>query len=586
MKKTIWLLLLLLTAALLCPMTAVAAEADDDIYAVATTESGRTITLADAPDTDGIGDLESYDLIIDNEPVLTVEQSDVRDLTSGADNNGYFSASFDLPGTTKHAFLAGLSAGKVEEIQNRIIAAYANGADFKLEDLSFIDAEKMKTQNDGDDELCWAAAASNVLTYTGWAAQAGFTTTDDLFEEFIASFTDKGNSAYYGFGWFFNGVNTFVKLLPGQVASATAGTGGYFNDYAYEKLVKQIHVSVEGASGMSTLYRCLEDGCGASLSIDVTHSIYGYTGGHAITCWGYIADTAYDKDDPEYYAGLFIADSDSDQLSSGDRRNAKNILRAVSLTNGADANGVLTYEFELDEKNHAVINESFALMPYSADPEKETSAGATRNKVTAPDLSVFEFYLGTDLSNGSSAMVFADKIESNTAFFYTPLIANEADVPYGSGTQVDVEITDTVGSVVFRRTLNLTYTFDPGEAVSYVKALVNHNGLPAGDYTVTTTLTGDQSVAEAYYYNNAYSIPLKVRDSFLLGDADGSGSVDILDATKIQRMLVGYDEGDDPALQRGAVSGGKMSILDATAVQRWLVNYTTPYPVGEKQLYD
>ena len=587
MKKLLWSISALLVAALLLPLTAAAAAEPegDDVYAVATTESGRQITLSDAPDADEMGDLESYELIVDNEPVLAVEQSDVPDITSGADNNGYFSAAFDLPETTKHVFLAGLSAGKVEEIQNRVIAAYANGADFKLEDLSFIDAEKMYPDDDGDDYLCWAATTANMLTYTGWAAQAGFATTDDVFEDFIASFTDQGGSAYYGIGWFFNGVNTFDFLLPGQVTDATEGTGAYLTDYAYDMLVEYSNISAAGVKGMSAIYRALEDGKGVGLTLDVYH-LGTYTGGHADTCWGYIADTTYRADQPEYYAGLFITDSDSDQPKSGDRRSAKNILQAVSITNGTDANGVLTYEFDLDSKNHAVLLEFTTLTPYSADVEKETDPAATRNKITTPDLFVEDFYLDTDMTSGTDYEISVDKIESNTTFFYTPLITNSADVAYNKSTKIYIQITDTTGSVVFSRTLNSTLSIDEGRSVSYVKSLVKNGGLPVGDYTVTATLNGNHTVSEAYYYNNTRSYPLKVRDSYLLGDADGSGDVTVMDATKIQRMVAGYGMVDDQAKQRSAITNNEINIMDATQIQRYLAEYMVKYPIGEKQLYD
>ena len=589
MKKLLCTLSLILALTLLVPAAAFAAEsADDGIYVEATTLDGDTVVLADAPDADGIGDLESYDLIIEDEPVLTVEQSDIPDITSGADNNGYFSADFFLPDTQKRVFLAGLSADKVEEIQSRIISSYASGADFMLEDLSFIDAEKVNPRGgNGDDNLCWAAATSNILTYTGWAAQAGFATTDDVFEAFISAFTDMGGSPYYGIGWFFNGVNTFEMMLPGQVASATAGTGGYLTDYAYDMLGDDVNVLTGGVKGMSALHRYLEEGRGVCLSVSVYDNTNGeYYGGHALTCWGFIADTTYSPDDAAYYAGLFLTDSDSDQPRTGDRRNAKNILQAVSLSNGTDANGMLTFEFDLDVINHCVIDEFQTLIPYSADVEKETDADATRDKVNTPDLFAKDIFLNTDLDL-VDYQVRVDKIESNTPFYYTPQISNEADADYSSSTRVSVVITDADGHTAFSKEFNTRLSIEPGYAVCFGKSLLNNNGLPAGDYTVTATINGNKAAAEAYFYNNTKSVPLKVRDSYLLGDTDGSGQVDIMDATKIQRILVGYNENiDDQMIQRASVIGDEPEIMDATQIQRFLVNYSVSYPIGEKQLYD
>lgn len=589
MKKLLCILSMLLTAVMIVPLTATAAESEsDDIYAVATTESGSEITLADAPDAEEMGDLLSYDLMIDNDPVLSVEQSDVPDPASGTANNGYFSADFLLPDTTKQVFLTGLTAEKVEEIQQRIIKAFASGADFELEDLSFIDAEKKYPDNDGDDYLCWAATASNMLTYTGWAAQAdrGFSTTDDVFEDFIGAFSDEGSSIYYGLGWFFNGVNTFNVAHPDwNPASATAGTGGYLTDYAYDMAAELKDITGNGVGGMAELWQSLRDGDGVGLSVTVYYQGQEY-GGHAITCWGSVTDTAYSAADEEYYSGLFITDSDSDQPRSGDRRSAKNILQSVSLTRVTDDNGALTYEFDLDSNNHCRLKEFCTLKPYSADLPKETDAAATRSKVAAPDLMIEKICLGSDVNGSSDYEISTEKIESNTAFFYTPMIINEADVSYSSATRIAITITDADGNTAYTRTLNTSLSIGAAGRVSYVKSLT-HNGLSEGDYTLTVTLNSDHTVSEAYYYNNTFSYPFKVRDSYLLGDTDDSGQVDIMDATKTQRILAGYTgETDERASERSRISGDKLNIMDATQIQMHLAGFLTNYPIAEKKLYD
>lgn len=584
MKKLLCALSLLLCVALIGSTTVFAADTGDEIYAVATTAEGEDIILADAPDALEIGDLESYELILGDEPALTVEQTDASAVRSGADNNGYFSADFTLPDTEKQVYLVGLSADKVAEIQNKIIENYAKGANFKLTDLSFIDAEKLRQTDDGDDYLCWAATASNLLTYTGWAAQAGFDTTDDVFESYIDAFTDNGGDTVLALGWFFNGVNTFEVKQPGVAASATAGTGGYLNDYSYGELAESVDVLTGGVDALSELHQSLRDGYGVGLGLTIYH-MGSYSGGHAVTCWGYIADTAYDPTDPAYYAGLFLTDSDSDQMRDGDRRDAPNILQAVSLTTGEDANGVMTFELDLDAANHAIVDEFFRLTPYSADVVKETASDATRDKVNSPDLTNFGFYLGTDLTT-QDYEYFDEKIESNTKFFYTPVIKDEADKTYSGRTRIVVTFTDADGNTAFTRTVNTNLSIRPDYYVSFGSSLINNNGLSEGDYTVTVTLNGDHAVSEAYYYNNTYSFPLKVRDSYLLGDFDGSGSVDIIDATGIQRMLAGYHVGDEKAAQRGTITGKKPGIMDATAIQRKLANYQVSYPIGEKKLYD
>lgn len=68
----------------------------------------------------------------------------------------------------------------------------------------------------------------------------------------------------------------------------------------------------------------------------------------------------------------------------------------------------------------------------------------------------------------------------------------------------------------------------------------------------------------------------------VLGDVDGSGTVDIIDATRIQQHMAGIKPLDEAAQKRGAVSGnGELSIIDATLIQRYLAKLITAFPVEE-----
>lgn len=71
-------------------------------------------------------------------------------------------------------------------------------------------------------------------------------------------------------------------------------------------------------------------------------------------------------------------------------------------------------------------------------------------------------------------------------------------------------------------------------------------------------------------------------DEMLIGDADLDGEVTILDATVIQRFLVGIVEMSDEAQLAADVDGdGEPTILDATLIQRWLVGITVNHDVGK-----
>lgn len=80
---------------------------------------------------------------------------------------------------------------------------------------------------------------------------------------------------------------------------------------------------------------------------------------------------------------------------------------------------------------------------------------------------------------------------------------------------------------------------------------------------------------------SAMWMPSASADSYILGDADGSGDVTILDATTIQRKLA--DMTVDKYIEIAANIDGDeaVTIFDATFIQRWLVSLSAPEGIGE-----
>ena len=73
------------------------------------------------------------------------------------------------------------------------------------------------------------------------------------------------------------------------------------------------------------------------------------------------------------------------------------------------------------------------------------------------------------------------------------------------------------------------------------------------------------------------------REPNILGDADGSGEVDAVDATVIQRYVLGF-ELPHPlnVLMLGDIDGdGELTIVDATFIQRYATHIAVPYPIGK-----
>ena len=66
----------------------------------------------------------------------------------------------------------------------------------------------------------------------------------------------------------------------------------------------------------------------------------------------------------------------------------------------------------------------------------------------------------------------------------------------------------------------------------------------------------------------------------VLGDADGNGSVTIMDATTIQRHLADLSVPHFFA-EAACVNGRELSILDATLIQRWIAGLSAPEGIGQ-----
>ncbi len=163
---------------------------------------------------------------------------------------------------------------------------------------TWCDAEKLPGDPE-DDLLCWAAAASNILEWTGWGLAGGMSNTDQMFQHFQDHWTDEGSLPYIAWYWWFDG----TEIVPGPGWSHVDVPGGgnfwpteNFYDYYVENWAEY--------QALSAIDTYLHAGYG------VTLAIYTDTGGgHAITCWGY----DYDDLDPDYYVGVHVTDSDDDK---------------------------------------------------------------------------------------------------------------------------------------------------------------------------------------------------------------------------------------------------------------------------------
>ena len=181
------------------------------------------------------------------------------------------------------------------------------------------DAEKSLTNPD-DDWMCWAAAAANILEWSGWGTEI-FDTAQEIFSYFQDSWTNAGGLMEYGWNWWFDGSQApdwpgWSQLNEGWAEVETGGA--YWADYNFFDYFSEDWALWDADSGtwsggaelMASVEQYLSDDYGVSLAV------YNESGGHALSAWGYEYDEYGD------YAGIWVTDSDD----------YDNSLKLLSLT--------------------------------------------------------------------------------------------------------------------------------------------------------------------------------------------------------------------------------------------------------------
>ncbi len=180
----------------------------------------------------------------------------------------------------------------------------------------YYDAEK-NPFNLQDDSMCWAAAASNILAWTGWgyAAGRGFSSEDQMFAHFQDHWTDNGGNALYAWEWWFSGVHSSPTGFGFAVVDVLGGGGFWPN----ENLSGYYRREGDPALAMSAVSTFLHAGLGVALTL-----WDGYRSAHQITAWGY-------EYDPTGSLGVYVTDSDDDMNAA----NPGDVLRYYRVSTGA-----------------------------------------------------------------------------------------------------------------------------------------------------------------------------------------------------------------------------------------------------------
>lgn len=142
----------------------------------------------------------------------------------------------------------------------------------------------------------------------------------------------------------------------------------------------------------------------------------------------------------------------------------------------------------------------------------------------------------------------------------------------------------TINATISSNTIDIGYTSEitaSGQGtISYTSsntnvATVNNSGIVTGISTgtaiITVTASGNNNYNEA-----SKTLTVSVKNSYVLGDVNGDGSITVLDATNLQKYLAGLVSFSDEQLTLADTNGdGSVTVLDATAIQKYLANLVT-----------
>lgn len=179
--------------------------------------------------------------------------------------------------------------------------AFANSTYMIFDDWGGTWADADKTlANTQDDNLCWAASASNILQWTGWGSSNVATANyNESFAYFQDHWTDEPSSPYYALEWWFDGTN--IRQDEIGWAQTVVDGGGFYPD---ENFYDYFQFTSYAPDSLASVDQFLRDGAGTSLSL-LSNNV-----AHSVTVWG----IDYNPDNPGEYSGIWITDSDDAQL--------------------------------------------------------------------------------------------------------------------------------------------------------------------------------------------------------------------------------------------------------------------------------
>jgi hypothetical protein len=167
---------------------------------------------------------------------------------------------------------------------------------------TYFDANK--TSSTDDDNMCWAAAASNILAWGGWGSTYG-SNEDSIFSYFIDHWTDSGSLAVVAWYWWFTGTDITPNTPKySNWSNVEVQGGGFYSTYDF---LDYFHYDYDVSTLFDSIVQYVDNGWGTTVSV-YRRLADGALSGHALTCWG------YDYDEAGNILGLWVTDSDDGAL--------------------------------------------------------------------------------------------------------------------------------------------------------------------------------------------------------------------------------------------------------------------------------
>ena len=281
------------------------------VFNLIQTGNGATVQTSHVVKITEISNQPGNYTLFDNTPTDSGQQP----LTAGSPIGAKtYAMTFGVGGTLE-AFLTGLSEYEMNSIVEESMAFLTPG---------FLDPYDAEKTGFGDTALCWAGTAANMLAYTGWGEVNGFQTEDDILAYFTENFTDFQGQTYYANEWFLTG-NYARAGWPNWAQPISSSGGGFYPEINYSTIAGQ-----DSVTSMTHALKLLQNESAVGLSLGWYNSPIPSerTGGHVITMWGAVYDTAKSPTAKDYYVSLLITDSDDNY---GEGVNAPNLLKNLSL---------------------------------------------------------------------------------------------------------------------------------------------------------------------------------------------------------------------------------------------------------------